>query len=162
MRSGDETKVIPVGECIQNVSWRLMLECLSLCKQQTSKEPGERGVCACSSLHTYMVLFLRMKAISFHALWRVLTVSLVLVTAQSLVLLYLCVAADQLSLQSKPCPHTFSAVTSYCIAENFRERKLSWIGGRYDFRGENFRRCSLVPSTDTTHTPKFCRENFCK
>ena len=28
---------------------------------------------------------------------------------------------------------------SYCIAGNFRERKLSRIGEKYDFRRENFR-----------------------
>ena len=64
-RSGDGTKVIPVGGC---TGWCLVLECLSLCKQQTIKESGGRRACACSSLHTNMVLFLRMKAISSHAL----------------------------------------------------------------------------------------------
>ena len=51
---------------------------------------------------------------------------------------------------------------TYRIAENFRGRKLSQIGEKYDFRGENL--CGLLASAapkDTT-SPKFHGENFCE
>lgn len=43
------------------------------------------------------------------------------------------------------------------LAENFCERKLPLIRGKYDFCGY-----SLVPTTDATFIPNFRRENFCQ
>ena len=49
----------------------------------------------------------------------------------------------------------------YHIAGNFRKRKLSRIGEKYNLCGESFVNCSLCCAKGC-HTPKFHRENFRK
>ena len=46
-----------------------------------------------------------------------------------------------------------------CIAENFRERTLSRIGGKCDFHGENFHGL-LAHTVKGCYAPKFYGENF--
>ena len=46
------------------------------------------------------------------------------------------------------------------IAENFRGRKLSWIGEKYDFCGENIHGLLAFAAPEDATPPKFCGENF--
>ena len=57
------------------------------------------------------------------------------------------------------CSRNIQCKNVYCIAGNFRGRKLVQIGEKYDFCGENFRRL-LAFAAQSCHTPKFCGENF--
>ena len=50
--------------------------------------------------------------------------------------------------------------TAYCIAGSFRGGKLSQVGEKYDFRGENFRGLLFLFHAKGCHAPKFCGENF--
>ena len=48
----------------------------------------------------------------------------------------------------------------YRIAENFRGRKLSWMGEKYSFRGENLRGLLASAAPKDAMPPKFRGENF--
>ena len=65
----------------------------------------------------------------------------------------------QLVHRTCPIAQTTSAV-SYHIAENFRGRKLSQIGEKYDFHWENLRRLLAFTMPKDTTPPNFVEKTF--
>ena len=49
---------------------------------------------------------------------------------------------------------------NYRIAGNFRGRKLSWIGEKYDFRGENFHGLLACAAPKDATPPNFTEKTF--
>ena len=59
------------------------------------------------------------------------------------------------------CPPVKLVLVNYNrIAGNFRERKLSQIGEKYNFRGENFHRLLTFPVPKDTMPQNFAEKNF--
>ena len=54
----------------------------------------------------------------------------------------------------------FSVIAKYRIAGNFRGRKLSRIGGKYDFRRENFCRLLTCAAPKDAMSPNFTEKTF--
>ena len=54
----------------------------------------------------------------------------------------------------------FASIAIYRIAGNFRGRKLSQIGEKYNFRGENFRGYLTFAAPKDATLPKFAEKTF--
>ena len=100
----------------------------------------------CILYYQYTILFL---AVNSHWFW---------ILQSHMLLFKLCMFLCALDV------HVILTRSKYHIAGNFRGRKLSWIGEKYDFCRENFRGllACAVPKDRVYHAPKFCRENLRK